>query len=1238
MVHTRRRSAWAVVLVGLLLWAWCPLALAQSQPPQPSPPTQGAGEPLSIEQVIGRWRAPDGGMVVTFVTGDGATSGSLEMHSARRVWKGRMVADDDGTLARLTYRPTAAEMNAGIPLWAREQVEGNLEWRLDVRSIAPPHAPRLALLWHRPRVAWTEDAGKPAEIEDPAEPLRFEVHYQPTLKITQLGAARVAVYPADTKDDQALAWPEPLSGVMQHEPFVIAVHLPERLARSVGSELAVTVRGVGGQAGSETVTLTADKGHRGTVTYAIRDGLVLGDCANRARYAPPFLSTDWMSYYLQAPQTRCIDLGLADSDIVEVAYGEALHTLQYHGNWMAAAQAAHRGRMARYRVLFNEILRSDKPRSAKDAAVRVLRMIQNYDSLMRLDGLTDLHRVAIGEIYLGGARGFASYMRPTRPHVPDIDPGAGLLFYTSEDVAVMRRFYDPTIDHGSSTVWADTARILGSEDLGRRAAAATALAPNVVWQWCAGPPERRASPLDSREVQLERLIELNCLEQQAIHTAVANVSRQAFNDLSKAFFKGANTVLYEVAVGFTLAGDIYTLFTGYTIHGTRATATEKFMAGVGAGLELSVPAAVLYDLSRSLRLVRHVPSAGPLWGARLVREARRVRSRAPPVPQSKLERFLFGHDFTPQGIVPRATGAAASVGVGSGAAAGGSRLARSLDEAEGLHDTLSAAQRQSLVRHASPASASARLDDLPRGADQVAVMLRLPNPRNAPAPNMLALQTALLDDWGNSASLIGFRGTGATSQADNVIFAPTTHPARFDTVAGNYAIWRATGRELSEAQGAQQMRRVLEDFLIDRPALRDRAGAFGITVPMPPRLQNRRLRALGLEVSTIDPAQAPAVNLIDLKAVRDRGWMTQVRVNAGQNRRTVVIEDILLDAGGLPAKVRVFDPRYGAMVDVDPGVFFRAVDRSGNGSPYRLMRATDPDRAVGLDEFGFKGTPPRISRWSGDIETSRTARPNSVFRFTTADGDTMTVRLGARPGEGAANEVYELPDFPDQVARVSKAQAGNLDVELDLFGRAVLENPRINRDILDSPQQRGVVRRADGGLVEIIDRFEGRQASDVLASQPNGLMTRGQALAYEAATRELNRLGYVWTDGHAANFALVRRPGHDRWKVVIFDPGGIIAVRAPESRRPFIARRMQRALREPGDDILALHASAGEAVSLRQHGSAFMREFQSYIDYDRMGLTDTSLPVTPRLALNDPLVRRASSLTPGELLRAMRGR
>ncbi len=83
---------------------------------------------------------------------------------------------------------------------------------------------------------------------------------------------------------------------------------------------------------------------------------------------------------------------------------------------------------------------------------------------------------------------------------------------------------------------------------------------------------------------------------------------------------------------------------------------------------------------------------------------------------------------------------------------------------------------------------------------------------------------------------------------------------------------------------------------------------------------------------------------------------------------------------------------------------------------------------------------------------------------------------------------------------------------------------------------------------------------------------------------------------------------------------------------------MQRALREPGEDILALHARFGEAQSLRRHGGAFMTQYQTYIDYDRMGLTDRALPVTPRLALNDPLVRRASGLSPRDLMRARRNR
>lgn len=1231
----------------------------------------GGDEPVSLDRLIGRWSTEDGRLTAVLVRPTGASPGSdlVELHTERRVWTGNYSTSPAGSVAAgLTYYPEADEMNDAIPVWARERVEGELEWRLDLRVLPPAHSPRLAFEWHRRKVRWTEGGPSDREVEivDEGEPLSFELRYDPIIRVAQQGSVRPAVYPIGQKkaedEPQQDLWSRPLTGVLQHQPFVIAVHVPENQAQELGPTIEVTLKGLSG-GGSETVPLQAMEPRDGVVTYAIPEGLTLGDCNNRSRFRPMLLSTDWMGYYLLAPKTRCVEFDADDSEIIEIAYDGTFYRLQYFAGWVHATVALQRSRMERLRELYDAILQSDNPRTAKDAAVRNLRMVQNYDSLMRMDALTPLHKASIGEIYLGGARGFSSYMRPTRMSVRDVDPGLGLLNYIEEDIRAMHRFYDPVLDHGSSTMWSDALSFYQSEDIGHRAANATRLAPNVVWMLCTGAPERRASPLADRELQLERLREMNCLEQQAVYLAVEHVSRQAFNDIAKGFYLNTTKLLYEVSVGFGPAGDFYTVFTGKTIYGKKATAFEYWASAFSLGLEIGVTAKVLYKFSEPLRFHRSLAS-GDLIPARTPGAAAILDIRRQYKPAGKLERFLFGNNFSRSGISPAnprmtagagdgakaaggASDAAKAAGGAGGAvkAAGGAgaaltagsgsqRIGRSLDAAGNLPASLSSSQKNSVVRVLDPADSIASPAQISGGAGKVSLVTRIPNPTNLPGPktDLIRLQNELFDDWGESAGLIGFRGTDAAGEFDNLVFTPATSQVNYAAVADNYAIWRTTGRELTEAEGAVQLRAALKDQVGANPALRAEAASYGIDRPMPDVVRNRRMSAEGMRVSELPAGLSDQIRLLDIKALRDGGLLQEVRVNLGGRPRPVVVEDILLDASGTPTKVRAYDPKYGSFVDVDADVFERAVDRGGVDSPVRAIAAKAPGSGPAPEEFFFNALPPRYSQASADVAISRTPDANTIFEFVTDDGKAMSVRLGDDIASGASNKVLGSPDFPDQVIRVSLGKASRSDVQYDIFGRKALEDRRLNRNIIDSPKQRGVYRRSDGGVVEVVDRFEGRLANDLLKQQPGGLMTRGQAAAYEAATRELNKLGHVWTDGHAGNFAFVRLPGDDRWKVVVFDPGGIIPVKAPVGQKVAAARRMQKKLRQPSDDLVRKYDPGNEMRSLNVHSQAFVNDFGPLVDYDAMDVfLDEPLPVTPRLALSQPLVRQFSELPDAEL-------
>jgi hypothetical protein len=1197
-----------------LLMGWCVLMLITSTAPPVYAQQVQSGTAFTQERLYGRWTPESQKFVLAIVPTSeaGKPKDRIEAHTRNRVWKGWYETSLSNPIrAQLFYLPNADEINPEIPYWARKKLDGELEWRLELRVSGPDHQPFLQMRWYRGLVEWDETS-KAVTIKGDGNPLEFDLHYDPILSISQYGTSHVEVYPAGAFDQDET--PPPLGSVLQHQKFMVAVYLPEREADELGETINVSIKGLQ-SGGAQTLTLYSDEPKLGIVRYTHSRPVSLGRCRGRPQYQPPVMSMEWVGAFLSDGKSlgSCLPFSGISGEMVEFSYNKAAYRIQYFPSWSQATVARQRDKIERYRKIYGHILTSSAPVKAKEFARVKLRLIKNYDSLMELKvgggELVDIHKAVIGEIYLGGAAGPTSYLKHT-PYAQSVSPSKGLLFYTDKDLQIVRgKSYRAQLNSGSSTMWRDAVAFYGGEDAGRRAADASILAKNVVWQYCRGNPIFRPRPEQDEESQLKLMRAMNCFEQKAVYIAMRHVGTQALNDISKAFFTGLTYTLYEASAYVSPAGDIYTLFTAQDIYGKKVSDFEYWMTAAGLavdGFSAVFAGSELYDMVAPKRNYRNT-------GGKIIRTAEELASGIPISRQSLARQGKPLSRFVTRTVES------------SGESIG--KVFKNVAETDDLPSSLSNVQKRQLSRRFTPVGLDVSDADFPKTPPRMQIKFVAPK-TNAlgPKTSVLVLQNELLSDYGPDAGLSGFRG--------NDVFSPTVGKANAyaDAVAGNYTIWRTTGKSMDETSGTLALKTVLADAVSEKPQLKARAAAMGITERMPESILNRRLQLSGIEVTKIDPTRSQAISPLDIKLALDQGWVVETRLEFNGKIRSFIVEDILVDPSGVPVKVRGFDPKYGAIIDVDATVFNKKIVRDGKTVNFKLARATDPDKVVKRLPLGFSQKPARFLPWDSKVTRSTTDSANVVFEYVTADGNKQAIRLGDKLAEGRTNTLYHLPEFPDQLVRITKSGATENEIASDLFGRNALMNASLDHTYIEAPKQRGVYRLKDGRVVEIIDVVKGTEARTLLKKQPGKVFSRGQGLALEAATRELNKAGYVWTDGHPANFSFEKRPGQDKWRVHVFDPGGIFpAIGDTKQQRALNARKMQKLIQVP-DDFAIKRFKTNEDLAIDIIRSDFQEQYARLIDYEKLKADPSKgLPVTPRVGLSQPIVRELFDLSDAQL-------
>jgi len=226
---------------------------------------------------------------------------------------------------------------------------------------------------------------------------------------------------------------------------------------------------------------------------------------------------------------------------------------------------------------------------------------------------------------------------------------------------------------------------------------------------------------------------------------------------------------------------------------------------------------------------------------------------------------------------------------------------------------------------------------------------------------------------------------------------------------------------------------------------------------------------------------------------------------------------------------------------------------------------------------GAAGAQPRVPPGPAAANTPPdldAQRGPTVFQFE--DGTPLHVKEPI--GRGTFHYAYDNnASTPGTVARVSRFEGSELDRtpgsptdRLEIEGRRGLEqaDPDIVRP-LKLYERRLTQAGPDGKqrVVEIVERFPGNLKRLSTERLPDGSfkeqLTPGQAVAFDRATRELNRRGLAWPDNHRGNYGFEPTGGADEWRVIVTDTGSVFPMRGSRAEKAQFAQVLQRSLAAP---------------------------------------------------------------------------
>lgn len=320
--------------------------------------------------------------------------------------------------------------------------------------------------------------------------------------------------------------------------------------------------------------------------------------------------------------------------------------------------------------------------------------------------------------------------------------------------------------------------------------------------------------------------------------------------------------------------------------------------------------------------------------------------------------------------------------------------------------------------------------------------------------------------------------------------------------------------------------------------------------------------------------------------------------------------------------------------------------RDGPGSGPR-PDAEDVTKGSGLKQPGSAPSsspvPTQSRAGQAPIKFDPPLTSNGNAKFKTPDGQEVKINTAEKLGGGSSSQAYVNADNPDTVIRVTSLDEVPQAPKLDKAGRNAVEDVQAKLGekspirIVKQEKNFGVVddmaSGLDGQVVEINERMRQGTAKAVMAEN-NGVMSKGQARAFDEATRALNNDGYAWLDNHSGNYTFEKMPGGgpDDWRVVVMDPGGIVPVKGADAAK---AREIQSLVNRPPQDIQNKAEQLKNGIlrdaPMAAHRETILEKHGGDIDLQKMGLSDAQEVIfNPRGTLGQPDAQSLFTMTPDE--------
>jgi len=370
---------------------------------------------LDVEDVLGMWQPADGpGFQFVIVPQDPDSEAyryRLEAHTGNRVWKGQFTSFPRGDPGRIqparmvfTYTPQPREMNPEIPDWATAAIDGHLQWRLEVDETGTISDPRLRIKWYRGEVRWTEGEDARAWIEGDGVPLIFDMEPVTALTVEEFYRPSLAIQLASPPDHDGTT--EPIEALMHGQEFRVRVTLPAPMAREQGNTLTVKLKSL--ESGDEEELELVSGGPAGNrpAVYTNAEAVMVTDCGafTDLRRNPQLLSWNW----IWGLEGSCIDVDVPNGTEFEVSYDHGFQRVVMYDTWVQRGIARHAEAVDRLRAAYFAMLEGGSP-EVRDNVARKLQMLVNYETLVENEALTDVHKFALGELYLGRIQGPGRY-------------------------------------------------------------------------------------------------------------------------------------------------------------------------------------------------------------------------------------------------------------------------------------------------------------------------------------------------------------------------------------------------------------------------------------------------------------------------------------------------------------------------------------------------------------------------------------------------------------------------------------------------------------------------------------------------------------------------------------------------------------------------------------------------------------------------------------------------------------